>query len=946
MPQRLFFREKNILNKSLKRKPKTNQKARLFSFLRRDKKMINIIFKASILGGVFCILVVVGIFAWYSKDLPDPSGLHEKTIAASTKIYDRTGSVLLYEIHGEEKRTLVKLDQISPYVKWATIAIEDKSFYEHRGINFRGVARAFLFDIRGRGLQGGSSITQQLVKNSILSPERTISRKIKEAILALEMERRFTKDQILEMYLNQIPYGSNAFGIEAASQTYFNTSARDLSLAQAALLAALPKAPTYYSPYGSHVDELKWRQEAVLDRMAQDKYITKDEAEAAKKIKLVFAEKKENIVAPHFVFYIKEQLVEKYGEKVVEQGGLKVITTLDIAKQRAGEAAVTKYAEQNKKYGARNAALVSVDPKSGQILAMVGSVDYFDKENDGNVNVAIRHRSPGSSFKPFVYATAFKKGYTPNTILIDALTKFSSDYEPKNYDLRERGPVSMKAALAMSLNIPAVKTLYLAGLNETLQTAKEMGFTTLNDPERYGLSLVLGGGEVKLLEETAAYGVFAAEGARYPITSILKVEDIKGKTLEDNTKNRGEKVLDKQIARQINDILSDNNARAGVFGIRNFLTLPDRPVAAKTGTTQEFRDGWTIGYTPSLVAGVWVGNNDNSPMKKEPGAVVAAPIWHDFMAEVLKGTPVEQFTKPNPPQTDKAILNGKVPGETKVKVKKINDHYCLSDDGEEITFIKLHSILYYVEKNNPQGPSPENPELDPQFANWEAGVNSWMERQKGKSKDTKKVFADPPQDKCGQESTDGISFSSPSGYLIKKSPLKIAVHIDNPEEVSRVEFFVADNLIGEKTEGPYEASYSFSEKEKGNKTIKAKVYKENGETQEISKTVVFNTDDNPPSLQLIAPGGNTALSSKDFPYLLKAKVEDESGISHVDFFFSKKEEAGETHIAKSTSPHPDFPGRYEVWWNNKPKTGDYILIVKAFDKSGNKTTKTVSLTIK
>ncbi|MEK7501274.1 MAG: PBP1A family penicillin-binding protein [Patescibacteria group bacterium] len=675
------------------------------------------------------LAATLGVFIFFSRNLPNPSNLEDRSITQSTKIYDRTGKITLYDIHGEEKRTIIPFNEIPQVVKDATIVAEDRDFYAHHGIDFKAIVRAAWQNIVSDSLQGGSTITQQFVKKSILSDERTFTRKIKEAILALELERRYSKDEILNFYLNQIPYGSNAYGIEAAAQTYFSKHAPDLTLAEAALLAALPKAPSYYSPYGERLGELLSRQRTILDKMAALNYISPADLEKAKKQVLDFSKPSAGLLAPHFVFYVRQKVEEKYGEEYVERSGLRIITTLDAELQKIAEGVVTEGAERNEASGAANSALVAIDPKTGQILAMVGSRDFFKDPQpegctpgvnckfEGQVNVAVRPRQPGSAFKPIVYATAFKKGYTDKTILYDVPTEFSSEcgpggyplrpgadcYSPTNYDAKSRGALTARSALANSLNVPSVQMLYLAGVDDSINTAEDMGVTTLKDRSRFGLSLVLGGGEVKLLELTAAYGVFATEGVRHSPAAILRIEDSKGKALEE-FKDEPVQVLDSEVTRWVSDILSDNAARTPIFGSRSALYFPDRPVAAKTGTTNEFRDGWAIGYTPSLVAGVWSGNNDNTPMRRDPGAVTAAPIWHDFMAKAFAklNLPAESFTPPEPRTPDKPILNG---------IFVIN--------GE------IHNPLYYVNKDNPLGPAPANPAADPQFANWEAAVRNW-----------------------------------------------------------------------------------------------------------------------------------------------------------------------------------------------------------------------------
>ncbi|MDO8574700.1 MAG: PBP1A family penicillin-binding protein [bacterium] len=711
------------------------------------------------------IILFISAFFYYSRYLPDPNAWQDRKVIQSTKIYDRENKTLLYEIHGEEKRTVIAFDQIPKIIKDATIVAEDTEFYNHSGINFRGILRAVLADIRGKKiLEGGSSITQQLIKNAYLSPERTISRKIKELILAIALERKYSKDEILNFYLNQIPYGSNSYGIEAAAQTYFNKSAKELNLTEAVYLAALPKAPSYYSPYGSHGNELKARANYILGRLYDLKYISKKDYDEAEKTTAGFVDQKSSIISPHFVMFIREYLNEKYGEDFVEKSGLKVTTTLNLDLQNIAERVVKEGAERNKIYNAQNAALTAINPETGEILAMVGSKDYFGKsepdgcdpgkncEFDPNVNIAISLRQPGSAFKPFVYATAITNGYTPQTVIWDVETEFNplclwngiaesgvdqeTCYRPKNYDGRFRGPVTLKQALANSFNVPSVKVLYLAGINNSINTAENMGITTLKDRSRYGLSLVLGAAEVKLLDMVSAFGVFSQDGVRREYIGILKVEDGNGRILEEY-KEQSQRVIDEQAAREINDILSDNNARAPMFGLYSPLSLGLIPAAAKTGTTQDpndetkARDAWIIGYTPSLVAGVWVGNNNNAPIEKGGAGVAAAgPIWRDFMTAALKDKPIKTFNKPDPIISEKPILNGQYQISVKLKINKNNGLLATDKTPIELTeeksFTEIHEILWWLDKNNPQGPAPENPESDPQFKNWELSLQNWL----------------------------------------------------------------------------------------------------------------------------------------------------------------------------------------------------------------------------
>ena len=716
--------------KSWKKKPTKKSFSHKLWVNRKRLAALLTIFVAFFALAAFIGILVIG------RDLPNPNQLINREVAQSTKIYDRTGEHVLYEIHGEQKRTLVSLNDIPVYVQKATIAIEDKNFYKHGGFSVWAMARTMITNIIYHRSAGGSTLTQQFIKNAVLTNEKTATRKIKELILAQQIEKKFSKDEILQMYLNEIPYGSNAYGIQAASQKYFGKDVKDVSLAEAALLAALPQSPSRYSPYGPNKNILLGRKDYVLDQMTEQGYISETERDNAKKEELKFQRPEASITAPHFIMYVKEILSEKYGEKTLEQGGLKIITTIDYDKQKiADEVIAEKTANYQTKYDANNAALVAIDPKNGQVLAMVGSRDYFDDEISGQVNVATSLRQPGSSMKPIVYASLFEKGYTPDTILYDVVTNFSTDsgtpYIPHNYNLKEYGPVSIRKSLAGSLNIPAVKALYLTGVKSVIELAHALGYSSLQD-DSVGLSLVLGGGEVKLLEHTNAYSAFARDGQVSEITTILKVEDRDGKTLEEyQTKTKN--VITSQTARLINSVLSDNAARAYIFGEKNSLVLGGRPAAVKTGTTNDYHDAWTVGYTPSLVTGVWVGNTDNKQMKSgSDGSVLAAPIWKAFMNGALNGTPVETFKEPEIKKTGKGIIDGELPVIAFIAVDTRTGRP--ASENTPIEFVggkdlyDNHSILYYVDKDNPLGPVPTNPENDPQFAGWEAAVAKWAEK--------------------------------------------------------------------------------------------------------------------------------------------------------------------------------------------------------------------------
>jgi len=615
------------------------------------KESVSKILRIALFAFAGFVVAVIALFAYYAKDLPRPERFTEAILNQPTKIYDRTGTVLLYQIYGEEKRDVVSLDQVSPLLKQAIIATEDANFYHHFGLDPKGVARAMLVNFKLRSpVEGGSTISQQLIRSSLLTNRKTLGRKIQEVILTLELERSYSKDKILGFYLNQIPFGSNAYGVEAASQFYFRKKAADLSLTEAASLAAMIRAPSYYSPYGPHKDKLLARTNYVLDRMAGTKFITKQGAQSAKNTQLVFASPSIDIKAPHFVLSVTDDLANTYGEDFLRENGLRVTTTLDWNLQQLAEKAVDDFAQRNASFNAYNASIVAIDPRTGEILAMVGSKDWFGESYpagctpgvnclfDPKVNVATRipGRQPGSAFKPFAYVTAFTKGFNDKTIVVDEQTDFGiwggQDYAPQNYDGKFRGPVTLRQALAQSLNIPSIKVLLdLAGLNDSIKTARDAGLTTIkDDPSSYGPALVLGGGEVRLLDLVSAYGVFAAGGQRIPPVSILKTEDARGNIIQQNT-NTPIRILSSEPVALITNILSDNEARSPIFGPNSPLYFPGQQVAVKTGTTQDYRDGWIVGYTPTIVAGVWVGNNDNTSMNKEPGVVVAGPIWHEFM---------------------------------------------------------------------------------------------------------------------------------------------------------------------------------------------------------------------------------------------------------------------------------------------------------------------------
>jgi 1A family penicillin-binding protein len=700
---------------------------------------------------------IVGAFFLYVASLRIPAldDINERRIEQSTKIYDSTGEVLLYNMSRDVRRELIPFDDISRYARDAAVAIEDRDFYRHSGFRLRSFLRALFVNVSTLSFnQGGSTITQQVVKNSILTKEKTPTRKLKELILALKLDKTLPKEAILALYLNEIPYGGTVYGIEEASRNFFGKSALELTLAESAYLAALPKAPTYYSPYGTNKDKLDGRKNIVLGEMLKNGFITEDEYSEAMDETVVFLPRQNtgSIRAPHFVFFVIEELVKKYGEEALRNSGFRIITTLDYSIQEEAEKIAKKYGEINEtKFKGKNNAIVATDPKTGGILAMVGARDYFDQDIDGNFNVATGHRQPGSTFKPFVYATLFNKGYTPETILFDAPMQFSPRcapdnlvtddrcYSPSNYDDRFRGPMTIRNALAQSINIPAVQGLYLAGLDESIELARNMGIQSLNDKNRYGLSLVLGGGDVSLLDMTSAYAVFANDGVRNPYHAISRIEDNDGNIIEFHSPSP-RRVVPEQTARLISSILSDNNARAPGYGYNSPLYIASRDVAVKTGTSNDYRDAWIIGYTPNLSIGAWVGNNDNSPMEKKVAGLIVSPVWRELMDRVLLTLPTEYFIPPAPedPNSLKPILRG--------------DWYTGG----------VHSILFWIQKDNPRGPTPSNPNDDPQFRNWEYAVQSWV---------TLNLKTIPVQNQYSELLTDEVVITSPQAISTSTTQL-------------------------------------------------------------------------------------------------------------------------------------------------------------------------------
>lgn len=752
-----------------------------------------------------------GIFLLWASTLSMPTveTIQEQRKERSTKLYDRTGEVLLYDMQRDVRQTDVPLAAISDHLKRATIAIEDARFYNHVGIEPFAILRAIIRNLEAGNLlggQGGSTITQQVVKNALLSGEKTVTRKLKEWVLAVKLEREMNKDQILELYLNEAPYGGTLYGAEEASQGFFGKSAHDLTVAESAYLAALPQAPTYYSPYGNNRIALDARKNTVLARMFEQGYLTKDEYDTATTEVVAFRPHVgSTIKAPHFVFFAIEELAKLYGDTNLAQANLTVITTLDWDLQREAEHIVLTNALKNATtYNATNASLMAIDPRDGSILVMVGSRDYFDETIDGNYNIGLAARQPGSAFKPFAYAAAFAKGYTTETLLYDTQTQFSTTcevndttnengcYAPGNYDNVFRGPMTMRNALAQSVNVPAVKTVYLAGLKDTIDLARRMGITTLGDYQRYGLTLVLGGGEVSLLEMTGAYGVFARDGYRHPHTSIKEVRDSAGTVLT-RPVYEGERALDPDVAHAITDILIDNDARAPAFGSNSFLYVPGYDVAVKTGTTNDYRDAWIIGYTPNVAVGAWAGNNNNTPMEKKVAGFIVAPMWHEFMKQYFASYPdTTSFTAPSPIDPNlKPVLRGITPSLTP------------NTTTTPFEYIQPHSILHWVSKDDPRGPMPSNPASDPQYRYWEYGVLRWILGTNDTSDTATSTGTSTPN-------TVTLRLRSPDqGDRVRgNEQVRVRGSADSPLGIAWVEYYL-DKTLMERSPGD-SVSYTFT----------------------------------------------------------------------------------------------------------------------------------------
>lgn len=808
---------------------------------------------------VFLVALILSI-VFFAAQIPSPDELTNRAVATSTKIYDNGGE-LLYDIYQNQNRTPVKLADIPDNIKKATISIEDKDFYKHGGFSVTGIGRSVFDLIMNRKIEGGgSTLTQQLVKNALLSGERTVTRKLKEFILAVQVERTYGKDQILEMYLNEIPYGGTAYGIEAAANLYFGKSAKDLNLGEAALLAGLPQRPSVYSPYGTHPEYAKVRQKEVLRRMVEDGYITQLQAKDAENTVMTYRTSQNEIgfKAPHFVLYVKAKLIEQFGDKMVEQGGLRVTTSLDYELQKKSEEIVKKEVDNLASAQVGNGAAVVLNPKTGQILAMVGSKDYFedsfpkdckeaiDCSFEPNVNVAVSSRQPGSATKPINYAKALEKGYGANYTYMDVPTEFPGGdqpaYKPVNYDGQFRGPVQMRYALGNSFNIPAVKNLALVGVKDVMELGYRMGLSTWEPSEEnvnsVGLSLTLGGREVRLLDLTSAFGVFANKGKQIDPVSILKVTDSKGKTLFEYHQPEGRKVLDEGVSFIISDILADNGARTAAFGSNSILNIPGKTVAVKTGTTDQKRDNWALGFTPSVVVGVWVGNNDNSVMSPvvASGVTGASPIWNKIMAAALKGKSNEPFEKPG--NVSQVEIDGLMTGKPHNGSSTRKEYFVTGTEPKnEAGAYQRQKVC----KSNPHRLANDNEdneekdvillkEDDPTGANkWQGGIDNWV-----------LTSANPLFVGTARGCSGVPGFTAGTGGVIEivnvgnganvPRVFDVLASVNSPGGVKKVTWLIDGGVKSTQTSGQFALHVEFPADDKGSHTITATLEDNSGGT--------------------------------------------------------------------------------------------------------------------
>lgn len=879
IPKRPKFSLKKSFGKQIPSKSRVSEDVDpKFEFLNKILSVIS--------GGIFALIVgIFVIFIFYAKDLPDPNRLSTKGNESGSKILDRNGKAI-FELYGDKNRVLIKLEDVPQNIINATLATEDNEFYIHSGFSLRGMARAVKNTISGEGLQGGSTLTQQVVKNSLLSQERTIDRKIKELILSLQIESKYNKQEILQMYFNETPYGGQNYGIYAASKAYFAKEPKDLTLSESAYLAGLPQRPSYYSPYSSNKEAGIQRRNSVLylmrtngwvDKDGKRNYISEEEYQSALNEKLNFKPSAAIFKAPHFVFYVKDKLIELYGEDVVESGGLQVKTTLDLDVQENSEKILAQVLEKEKVYGVGNAAMVVFDTKTSQILSFIGSKNYFGNPEpagcqtattgekgctfDPYFNVVTANRQPGSAIKPITYAGLLENGFTPSFTFLDVPTTFTGEgvgeekaYTPVNYDGVYRGPVSMRKSLGNSLNIPAVKALGILGMDKFLDLSKKMGISTFVDKSRFGLSLTLGGGETKLIELTNAYTVFGNKGIYNQPVSIIEITDSKGNVIYKNPDNRGQRAVSEETAFMISDILSDDGARALVFGFNSLLKIPNHQVAVKTGTTNNKRDNYAVGYTPSYTVGVWVGNSNNAPLNQAiaSGVSGATPIWSETMKFLLKNKPtsganVEKFNS--------------TPQMIKIEVDETSGMLPFKD------FPKRSE--WFVKGTEPLSPSEwyktlEICEVDGRIANedckkakktdtktyigitdykpeWQNFTDAWLQENFAKDQ---KYF---PPTITSRLNFDGDNPEDMNPYIRIVAPkenvnvpqnFRISTEISHSEDIKNVKFYLDGSEVGSDSSYPFGFTFKLNDSQLGRRTFKAVVTDKKGNSG--SHEVIYN----------------------------------------------------------------------------------------------------------
>jgi len=849
----------NFANLMMKVKRKVNFKSKDFWF-RFFRALL------ALIGIGFVVLVI--LFIWFSKDLPTPSKVVRRD-GYSSKVYDRNGKPL-YDIYDQAKRDPVAFSDVPDYLKKATVAVEDKEFYKHSGFDpltpFRIIKNVFYF---GK-VTGGSTLTQQLTRNVLLTTERSLTRKIKELILSIQIDAKYSKDEILSMYLNEAPYGGASWGAEPAAQQYFGKSVKELNLTECAILAGLPQLPSVYSPFSKTPTAYVARTNHVLTRMVEDGYISKELAsstmEEAKNYKFASGS---TTKAPHFVFWIKDLLAAKYGEAVVEGGGLKITTTLDLEMQEEAQKIVSTEVDKAENLGISNGAALILDPTNGQVLAMVGSRDYFSTKTDGNFNVVTQAlRQPGSAIKPVTYLAGIKNGMTASTMIMDTPVTFigvggQKDYSPQNYNGKFNGPMSLRNALGNSINVTAVKTLANVGIENMLTLANDMGLTTLAPTKenlaKFGLSVTLGGGEIKMIELASAYTAFANGGTSMKAIGILKVEDRNGRILEEYKTPDGKKVMTPQEAFIISDILSDNSARELTFGVVNGLQVGGYKVAVKTGTTNDKRDNWAIGWTPNLLSVVWVGNNNNTPMGKiASGVSGATPIWKKIMVYVLPKRDKQDFPIPDKivnleadkisgylahdgfPLRNEYFIDGTQlaisdPIHMNLKVCRGVSGLATPDDVANGNFDSKE--FFKFKENDPISTDGKN--------RWQEGIDKWILEQS----DTSKYF--PPENYCRSDGMVNVAINTPGNESTVSKQFDIKITTTSLKKIIEVKLWIDGIERKNWIEKPYEIT--INDLVDGAHVIKVRATDKDGNSQERETKIGVNTAWNATPTPILSP---------------------------------------------------------------------------------------------